>query len=135
MKPSKIILGLFTAILALCAMIASAATPLIRSLTPSTGAVTFTNSAAYQVATIERVFISGIQPNDATVTVARISTVRNWMSTNTSVVTNGLLTIICTSAAGTSSNISRNLYSGDKLVFTGVGTNAGSIVIEATQQP
>jgi len=129
----KIILSLFTAFFAFIALTASAATPLVRALTPAAGAVTFTNSAAYQIATVERVFISGIQPNDATVSVSRISVVRNWMSTNTATVTNGLMTIICTSAAGSSSNISRNVYAGDKLVFSGVGTNAGTIVIEASQ--
>lgn len=132
MKPTKLLIGIFTAVLAFIALVASAATPLARVLTPSAGAVTYTNVNASVVASIDRILISGIQPNDATVTVSRVSTVRNWNNTNSVVTTNQIATLVCASAVGTSSNIGRVIYYGDKLVFSGVGTNAGTILIEAT---
>lgn len=128
----KLIASIFTAFIAFIALSALAATPLIRTLTPSAGSVTYTNVNAAVVASIDRILVSGIQPNDATLSVSRVSTVRNWNSTNSVVVTNQIATLICASAVGTSSNIGRNIYYGDKLVFSGVGTNAGTITIEAT---
>lgn len=133
------LLALVVLALAACALTpvtASAAdTPKIRFAVVSTGSATYTNNSSGAAFTLGRIYVTGIQPNDATVTVSRVATVISPASTNIIAITNTIATIVCTSAAGVSTNVGRYAWYGDKFIATGVGTNAGYVAFEGTEGP
>ncbi len=131
-------LGMAIAALALSAVIVAKAaeTPAQKALVLQVpGAVTWTNEKPYAVFQLNSVEFSGLQPNDATAVVKRISTVLPDNSTNRVTVTNTLASVVCTSGAGAVTNLTRNFFYGDKVLISAAGTNAGNTILTGKELP
>lgn len=113
-------LALAVVTLFLAALVASALTPLRETVTLSAGAGTWTNGRDYVVGRLVRVDVAGATPATST------GTIRHVVGT----VTQTLGSVVCASGAGT--HLETNtvyIFKGDKIPFTGFGTNSATALM------
>lgn len=97
----------------------AASTPVQKLATTTLGSCTYTQSPDYIVFELNKIEYFNLLPITLTGAVKRVS----GDFTNTVVSS-----VVLTTGTGSSTNLSEYLFKGDKLIYTGFGTNSGGSI-------